>query len=97
MVWRPWVAFTEANLNRYRHVRSYRPLVRLCLIMLSVPWVGVGYMLHPYQVLWLGDRDSNPNCVIQSHVFCRLNYPPLLRTTGVIYHKSSGNAKFLPR
>ena len=26
--------------------------------------------------VWLGDRDSNPNCLIQSQVFCRLNYPP---------------------
>lgn len=24
----------------------------------------------------LGDRDSNPNHLIQSQTFCRLNYPP---------------------
>ncbi len=24
----------------------------------------------------LADRDSNPNCLIQSQEFCRLNYPP---------------------
>lgn len=26
----------------------------------------------------LGDRDSNPNYLIQSQTFCRLNYPPLV-------------------
>ncbi len=28
----------------------------------------------------LGDRDSNPERLIQSQVFCRLNYPPLAST-----------------
>ncbi len=28
-------------------------------------------------MIWLGDRDSNPNCLIQNQKFCRLNYPPL--------------------
>ncbi len=31
----------------------------------------------------LGDRDSNPNYLIQSQTFCRLNYPPLPSTGGL--------------
>ena len=38
----------------------------------------------------LGDRDSNPNYLIQSQTFCRLNYTPLRWLTNVKYTTSDG-------
>ena len=39
----------------------------------------------------LGDRDLNPKFLIQSQMFCRLNYP---RSTMISYHGAPHRASF---